>query len=277
MNEEVAMISATAAGIIAVIVFIIGLIVALAGTVTIPAGHVGVIDYFGVVEDRELSPGFYLKHPFAHIEIISAQTQQYEYKDIKGTLNKEGVEIIPDASVIWHVEPDKASDIYKTVRGDYFDILITPAFMGILRDEMKKWTTEAFYTGTATQIQDDTYTKLKENLGPRGVVVEAVWFRGSQLPSKVKDAIELKMTEKQNMERMDFTVQLQRKEAERLMIEANATARANTLVAQSVTPTLVAWEYNKVLGRLADNQNSVFIISGGAGGGSPIILPLEKK
>lgn len=264
-----------AAMVIIILGVIILAIVLFSAAVTVPRGHVGVIDYFGVVEDEELSPELYFINPLKHVEEINVQTQEYEYKQIRGTLTKEGIEIVPDTSIIWHIEPTKASDIYKAVKGDYFNTLITPAFMGILRDEMKKWTTEDFYTGTATKIQDDVYVRLKENLEPRGVVIEAVWFRGSELPSTVKAAVESKIKQKQAVEEKAFKVQEQKLEAERMLIEANASAQANEMLSKSITPVLVQWEYNKVLGRLADNKNNVFIISGS--NAPQIILPAKNE
>lgn len=274
-TDERGEISAGAAMIIIVIGVIIAAIVLLASAVTVQRGHVGVIDYFGVVDNEELSPELYFINPLKHVEKVNVQTQEYEYKQIRGTLTKEGIEIVPDTSIIWHLEPTKASDIYRAVKGDYFNTLITPAFMGILRDEMKKWTTEDFYTGTATKIQDDVYVRLKENLEPRGIVIEAVWFRGSELPSTVKTAIESKIRQKQAVEEKAFKVQEQRLEAERMLIEANASAQANNMLSKSITPVLVQWKYNEVLGKLADNKNNVFVISGS--NAPQIIIPAKNE
>lgn len=259
-----------------VVLAIIAGIIYFAFTVTVPAGSVGVPDRFGVVGDNELSPGFTFKDPLTHIEIVNAQTQQYEFKAIKGTLTKEGVEVTPDVSVVWHVEPTKASDIYSTVKGgDYFETLLTPAFMGIFREETKKWTTEDYYTGTASQIQEDTFKQLRDNLAPRGVVVEAVWFRGSTLPPTVTNAIEQKIKEKQELEQMGFTVEKRKQEAAMMLITANATATSNVVVAKSVTSELIQWEYVQAL---KANKNAMYVLGGtGSGNGPSVILPSPKN
>ncbi len=260
------------------IVIVIGSIIVaaiyFACTVSIPAGHVGVPDRFGVVGDEERPPGFGLKDPLTHYVIMNYQTQQYEYKAIAGTLTKEGVEVTPDVSVSWHLDPTKASDIYSTVKGgEYFETLITPAFMGILRDEMKRWTVEDFYTGTASQIQDDTFRKLRDNLASRGVIIEAVWFRGSQIPPIIKAAIEQKIKEKQELEQMGFTVDKRKQEAAMMLITANATSTSNIVVAKSVTPELIQWEFVQAL---KANKNVMYVTTG-AGGSPSMILPAAGK
>jgi regulator of protease activity HflC (stomatin/prohibitin superfamily) len=104
----------------------------------IPAGNVGVLDRFGVVSDTVLSPGFNFKDPLTGVHEMNTQTQQIEYKEVTGTLTSEGLEIKLDSSVLWHLDPIKAPEIYRTVRGDYVDTKLTPSFMGLLRSENKK-------------------------------------------------------------------------------------------------------------------------------------------
>jgi len=42
---------------------------------------------------------------------------------------------------------------------------------------------------------------------------------------------------------MRFTVDKQRLEAERMIIEANATAQSNFIKSKSITPELISWEF----------------------------------
>lgn len=259
---------------IVILAIVIGIIVWSMAT-TIPAGHVGVVDYFGQVQDEELSPGFYLVNPLKHVEKTNTQTQEQEYKDIRGTLTKEGLEVVLDASIIWHIDPGKASDIYRDVKGFYGDTLITPNFMGLLREEIKKFSGEDIYTGKSSEIEVAVENRLRDTLAPRGIIVERVLFRGQTLPQDVTTAIQSKIREKQAVEQMRFTVDKQRLEAERIIIEANATAQANVIKAQSITPELISWEFVQAL---KENKNAMYVIGGGTGSGSGVgtILPLPS-
>ncbi len=256
--------------IIAILVIIVGGL-AWAASTTINVGHVGVVDYFGNVQDEELSPGFYFINPLKHVEKTNVQTQEREFKEIRGTLTREGLEVVLDASIIWHVEPSKASDIYKTVKGTYSETLIVPNFMGLLREEIKKYTAEDIYTGKSTEIEIAVESSLKQTLATRGIIIERVLFRGLTLPPDVTNAIQLKIKEKQAVEQMRFTVDKQRLEAERLIIEANSTAQANSLKSKSLTPELISWEFVQAL---KENKNFIYVTGSG---GVSTILPMPQK
>lgn len=273
MNEKAEIGIATALGTIFVLI-VFGAIILGLSTVIVPAGHVGVYDLFGEVSDKEFYPGFHWKNPLAHIEIMSIQTQQYEYKEIKGTLTKEGLEVVPDASVIWHIDSDKASDIYKTIHGNYFETLVTPNFMGLTRDEIKRWSAEDIYTGVSTKIQDDVYVRLAKNLENRGIVIETVLFRGLMLPAQVTTAIEMKIKEKQAVEQMKFTVDKQKLEAERLVIEATAIAQSNAIKSKSLTSELIQWEFVQAI---KENKNVIYVPIGGSGTGTSIIISPKNQ
>ncbi|NJD76524.1 MAG: prohibitin family protein [Candidatus Methanoperedens sp.] len=270
-NSNIGMIQS--AGRAVILIFIIAIIVggvAWAASVIIPAGHVGVVDYFGQVQDDELGPGFYLINPLKHVEKINTQTQEQEFKEIRGTLTREGLEVVLDASIIWHIEPDKASDIYKTVRGSYSETLIIPNFMGLLREEIKKYTAEDIYTGKSTEVEIAVESTLKQTLAPRGIIVERVLFRGLTLPPDVTNAIQSKIREKQAVEQMRFTVEKQRLEAERVIIEANATAQSNFIKSKSITPELISWEFVQAL---KENKNFIYVTGSG---GVSTILPMPQ-
>jgi prohibitin 1 len=236
----------------------------------IPAGNVGVLDRFGVVSDTVLSPGLNFKDPLASVHKMNAQTQQIEYKEVTGTLTREGLEIKLDSSVLWHLDPTKAPEIFRTVRGDYIDTKLTPSFMGLLRAEIKKYTAEDIYTNKSTEIQADVEDHLKNELGKNGIIIERVWLRGIYLPEELQDAIKTKQQKQQEAQQMQFTIQQSEQEARRLVIEAKGIAEANRIKGESVTPTLVSWEF--VQG-IKTNPNVLYVPIGSGGGSVLFNLP----
>jgi regulator of protease activity HflC (stomatin/prohibitin superfamily) len=271
-NSNIGMIQSPGGAMI--LIFFIAIIlggIIWAASMIIPVGHMGVVDYFGQVQDEELGPGFYLINPLKHVERTNIQTQEQEFRDIRGTLTREGLEVVLDASIIWHIEPDKASDIYKTIRGSYTETLIIPNFMGLLREEIKKYTAEDIYTGKSTEIEIAVESSLKQTLSSRGIIIERVLFRGLTLPPDVTNAIQLKIKEKQAVEQMRFTVEKQRLEAERMIIEANATAQSNFIKSKSITPELISWEFVQAL---KENKNFIYVTGNG---GVSTILPIPQS
>jgi regulator of protease activity HflC (stomatin/prohibitin superfamily) len=255
---------------VAFVALILILIVGGSFMAIIPAGHVGVLDRFGVVSDTVLSPGFNFKDPLTGVHEMNTQTQQIEYKEVTGTLTSEGLEIKLDSSVLWHLDPTKAPTIYRTVRGDYIDTKLTPSFMGLLRAEIKKYTAEDIYTNKSTEIQADVEQKLKQELDETGIIIERVWLRGIFLPKELQDAITIKQQKQQQAQQMQFTIQQQEQEAKRLVIEAKGIAEANRIKGESVTPTLVSWEF--VQGIKA-NPNVLYVPIGSGGGNMLFNLP----
>jgi prohibitin 1 len=236
----------------------------------IPAGHVGVMDRFGVVSDTVLSPGFNFKDPLTGVHVMNTQTQQIEYKEVTGTLTSEGLEIKLDSSVLWHLDPAKAPEIYRTVRGDYVDTKLTPSFMGLLRAEIKKYTAEDIYTNKSTEIQFDVEERLKQELGKNGIIVERVWLRGIYLPDELQKAIKTKQQKQQEAQQMQFAIQQSEQEARRLVIEAKGIAEANRIKGESVTMTLVSWEF--VQG-IKNNPNVLYVPIGSGSGNALFSLP----
>ena len=254
----------------AIISMVLLLLVGGSFIAVIPAGHVGVLDRFGVVSDTVLSPGFNFKDPLTSVHEMNTQTQQVEYKEVTGTLTSEGLEIKLDSSVLWHLDANKAPEIYRTVRGDYVDTKLTPSFMGLVRAEIKKYTAEDIYTNKSTEIQADVEHQLKQELDRTGIIVERVWLRGIFLPKELQDAITIKQQKQQQAQQMQFTIQQSEQEAKRLVIEAKGIAEANRIKGESVTPTLVSWEF--VQG-IKTNPNVLYVPIGSGGGSMLFNLP----
>ena len=58
----------------------------------IPAGHVGVVDFFGVVSEETLRSGINPVNPMANVIKVSIQTQ--EHKETMQVLSREGLTIV---------------------------------------------------------------------------------------------------------------------------------------------------------------------------------------
>src|SRR5688572_27109704 len=83
----------------------------------IPAGHVGVLDFFGIVSSRVLSSGVHLIVPLTRVIKMTVQTQ--ELKEHTDVPSKEGLSLDLEVSLLFRLESQKADDIYKTVGRNY--------------------------------------------------------------------------------------------------------------------------------------------------------------
>ncbi|HOX29662.1 MAG TPA: prohibitin family protein [Candidatus Paceibacterota bacterium] len=246
------------------ILVILGAFVVMATVEIIEPGYEGVYYKLGTVEDKPLPSGWNYIAPWGHVIPFELKQLSHEYTKIEGTLTKEGLSVTPDVSIIYRIKPGSSVGIYKNVSGSYFDTLITPIFMYVLRDEIKRWTAEDIYTGKASEIQADVQKRLQEypTLVKEGIILDQVLIRGVVLPDEVVKAIEAKIKRGQEVETMKFSVLVQQQENLKILSAAEAQAKANQMVANSITPTLVQYKYVEAI---ASNPNTVIIGGGGNG------------
>ena len=74
---------------------------------TVPAGHVGVKDFFGQVSTQTLPPGIRLVMPFTRVVKMSVQTQ--EIKEVAEVPSQEGLILSLETSLLFQLDPEKAS------------------------------------------------------------------------------------------------------------------------------------------------------------------------
>jgi prohibitin 1 len=110
----------------------------------VPAGHVGIVDFFGTVSEKTLSPGINFVNPMAKVVTYSAQTK--EHKETMQVLSREGLTIGLELSVLYRLNPDSAASVYKTIfGGDYEDVILVPQFRSISRAVTASFQASALY------------------------------------------------------------------------------------------------------------------------------------
>jgi len=213
--------------------------VGLSAWAIVPAGHVGVADTFGQVEDVERQAGFHFKLPITAIIPMSYKTQ--ELTENASVPSKEGLIVTLDTTLLYSINPEKASDIYKKIGTNYVDVVIRPQFRSAVREITAKYEAKSLYTEGRETISTDIYTWLAPKLQERGVVLEKVLLRELTLPAKVTTAIEVKLEAEQQAEQMEFVLQKEEQEKNRKIIEAEGIASANEIIADSLSSEYLTW------------------------------------
>jgi regulator of protease activity HflC (stomatin/prohibitin superfamily) len=257
----------SAAALVAVVFTLIAL---LRLFTVIPAGHVGVVDFFGRVSPNTLKSGINIRNPLARIVKFSIKTQQvYEVMDVP---SKEGLTVKLDASILFHLDPEKAAEVYKTVGANYVEVILEPQFRSVCRGVTAGYEAKALYTSQREVLSHLIVEDLKKLMGERGIVVEAAPLRKIELPRKVTDAIEEKLKAEQESQRMEFILTKEKQEAERKRIEARGIADFQNIVAQGISEPLLRWKGIEATEKLAMSQNAKVVIVGAGKDGLPIIL-----
>src|ERR1700694_2205743 len=116
-----------------VVILVVGFILFVAGGPirAVPAGNVGVKDFFGQVSSSTLSPGIGLVMPLTSVVRMSVQTQ--EIKEVAEVPSQEGLILSLETSLLFQLDPAKAVDIYRTVGSDYVGTIVEPQFRSAIR------------------------------------------------------------------------------------------------------------------------------------------------
>jgi len=247
--------------------FVIGLVSSVA---YVPAGHVGVLTLFGHVTGEVLPEGTHLISPFKTNNKMPIRTQ--EIKETASVPSEEGLIITLDTSLLFHLDPQKASEVYQKIGPQYVNVVIEPNLRSSIRSATAAHNANALYTGAREEVALQVQRELAAQLGPRGILVENILLRDVQLPAMLKSSIEAKQQAEQDALRMTFILQKEKQEAERKRIEAQGIADFQRIVAQGISPQLLEWKGIEATEKLANSSNAKVIMIGSPRTGLPLIF-----
>ncbi|MBI1992037.1 MAG: prohibitin family protein [Candidatus Omnitrophica bacterium] len=220
----------------------------------VPAGHVGVVDLFGTVSPNALKSGLNLVNPLAKVVTMSIRTQ--EDKETMSVPSKEGLTIELEISALFHLAPDKAVEVYKTVGPQYAEVLFVPQFRAAARGVTGGSEAKALYTSEREVLGKTIFEHLQMLVQERGIAVENILLRKVALPPTVRDAIERKLRAEQEFEQMKFVNQREEMEAERKRIEARGVRDSQAIIAETLSPQYLNYLWIR---NLAENQNVIYV------------------
>ena len=252
------------------IALILGLFLVPQAVTVIPAGHVGLKDFFGNVSDRTLSSGFHLINPLLKIHKMTIRTQ--ELTEEANVPSKEGLSVHLDISLLFSLNPEKAARVYKTIGPDYVRVVVIPQLRSIVRGVTAGYEAKALYTSEREAISTEMFSHLEPLLLERGVNVEKVLLRSATLPAILATAIEKKLEAEQQSEQMKFVLNKETQEADRKRIEAQGIADFQKIVTAGLNDAFLRWKGIEATAKLADSQNSKVVVIGSGKDGLPIIL-----
>src|ERR1700719_736468 len=189
------------------------LVILLFSAVTkVGTGHVGVLTLFGKVQSGEtLGEGIHLINPMKTNNELSIQTQTL--KESASVPSSEGLMMSLDTSLIYHLNPDHAAEVFQKIGADYENIVVEPTLRSAIREATASHTANALYTGEREMVGKQIFEQVNEQLTKRGLTVENVLLRDVQLPAPLKASYEAKQQAEQESLPMNFRLQRETQEA----------------------------------------------------------------
>lgn len=236
----------------------------------IPAGHVGVVDFYGTVSDNTLRPGINIVNPLANVIKFDARTQ--ELKEVMDVPSKEGMNVELEISLLYSLNVENANKIYKTVGEDYVEKILIPQFRSVVREVTASYDARALYTAERGQLANLIKSDLEQLVTPRGINIDAAPLRRILLPAGLTASIEEKLKAEQESQRMQFILQRETQEAERKRIEAKGIADFQEIVSKGISEQLLKWKGIEATEKLASSNNTKIVVIGSGKDGLPLIL-----
>jgi prohibitin 1 len=252
------------------IVAFLAVVLLFSSVTRVGTGHVGVLTLFGRVTGEMLPEGMHVINPLKTNNEMSIQTQTL--KESASVPSSEGLVMNLDTSLIYHVDPSKASDVYQKIGPEYEAVLIEPNLRAAIREATASHTANALYTGEREMVAKQIYDQLVSLLSQRGFIVESILLRDIQLPATLKTSIEAKQQAEQEALAMNFRLQKETQEAQRKRIEAAGIRDFQQIVAQGISPQLLEWKGIEATENLAKSSNSKVVVIGNSKNGLPLIL-----
>ncbi|CAM4325209.1 MULTISPECIES: prohibitin family protein [Myxococcus] len=247
------------------------------GFETVSSGYGGIgFDSFGSGTQREpYGEGFHLLRPGKSLIVYDLRVQ--EMKDGLSVLSNNGLDLKVDASVRYRVDPAKLFELHTQTGPRYADILIAPVVRSEARKVFGRYAPEEIYSSKREQIEQEIFEEVTRSLEGKHVVVEAILVRDVTLPSAIRDAISDKLAEEQRSQKMRFTLDKERQEAERKQIEAEGIARYQDIVRKGLTEEYLRFKGIEATERLAQSQNAKVVLVGSPNSGLPLVYQPDGK
>lgn len=271
------------------------LVALLASCTIIRPGEVGVKRKLGKLSSRSMDQGIRFYNPFlATVLRVPVRTVNLEVK--LPLPSREGLTIQSEISILYRIEKKSASEVLTQIGMNYEDVVILPVFRSAAADVTSKFYAKDMHSGERALIERNIRDTMMEILGPKGFIVENVLLKAITLPPGLSAAIEEKLRAEQEAQRMEFTKQKEKLEAERkaiaadgdkkasiiaaeaqaevarikaegqanaIKIEAEAKAKGNQMISASLTPEVLKNNQIEAFRALATSDNTKVIITDG--------------
>jgi regulator of protease activity HflC (stomatin/prohibitin superfamily) len=235
-------------------------------------GHVGIVIHRvgGGVDKTPLNPGLHMRNPLTTgIEeyptfmqtLVLARTATEGSRD-NDEINVNSVEGQPlslDVSMSFELDPLKVPALYSTFRTDIATIqhsYVKQAIRQSLQEVVGNEEIAAIIGPKKAEVTTRVSKLLEERLSPYGIQVKQFTINELRAPPSVIEAINQKnvmqqqaLTAQNELQKNQFQAQgdsiKAAGRAKAILAEAEAQSKANRLLSESITPTLVQYEMSK--------------------------------
>jgi regulator of protease activity HflC (stomatin/prohibitin superfamily) len=274
-----------------------------AGLVFLQANEYGVvISAFAPKGYREvaLTPGLHWIIPFVEsVQKYSVAQQTYtmasasaegavQGDDSIQARTKDGQQVFIDASVIYKADSTQIIQLHINWQNRYEEMVVRPVARAAIRNAVSQFGVEELVSTKRAELEQAIRAEIETKLKANNVIMSDFLMRNIRFSDEYAAAVEQKQVAEQQSQQAKFVVESKKQEAEQArqtaqgqadaaviaskgaaearLIQAKAEAEANQLLSQSLSPTLLQYQY---ILKLAPGVQTIFVPSG-----NQFILPL---
>jgi regulator of protease activity HflC (stomatin/prohibitin superfamily) len=220
--------------------------------VIVPAGHRGVVLWWGSVEKRVMGEGLNFKVPIAERAFkVDVRVQPHPFKEIDAA-SKEYQMVKLTGMMNFHIDPSFVNDLYQKVGLDFANKVIDPAFNDFVKEVVPIYPITEILP-KREDIRKRAMAKLGDNLARYHIIVDDIYFANIRFSPEYERAVETKQVAQQQVETQrqvlaQREIEAQQKvatakgEAESILVVAQGQAKANDALSRSISPILVQYK-----------------------------------
>lgn len=227
----------------------------------------------GSVVGSDVTSGFSTKAPWVSTVDYDIRNQQVTFrgagdrKEDNGAeitiQDKEGVSANIDINVRYSVNPDKVEEIHAQylTQENFVSRFIENDIRAGVRAVPSNYTTLGLMGGR-TQVESDIRKYLEERWETAGVLVESVSLQDIRYPEEVKQRFSDAQNARTDVEKARAQLDATKVSAEQQVVQAEAAAKANNLLAQSLTPEVLQYKQLETLEKVGAAGNTIVVPQG---------------
>jgi len=276
-----------------------------AGLVFIEPNERGVVITVGKggVLPNALEPGLHWIIPFVQrvqVYTVSRQTYTMSAANQEGQVTgddsirartKDGQEVFIDASIIYTIDTAQVVQLHINWQNRYEDQVVRPTARNAIRDAVSQYGVEEIVSTKRAELEDKISSAIEAKMSQNDLKLIDFLLRDIHFSTEYAAAVEQKQIAEQQAQQAKLVVEQKKQEAEQArqvaqgqadaqviaakgsaearVIQAEADAKANQLLAASLTPELVQYQY---ILKLSPGVQTIFVPSG-----NQFILPLPNS
>jgi prohibitin 1 len=251
---------------------------------------------------QALGPGLHWIIPFlenARVYSVARQTYTMSIAPNEGqrggddaidARTKDGQIVRIDGSVIYALDPARVIDMHIQWQNRYEDSVVRPIVRSAIREAVAQYGVEEIVTTRRVDMVNAITDSIARGFTGNNLLLTEFLLRNIAFSDEYSNAVEQKQIAEQQAQQAFYGVEQRKQEAEQArqqaqgladaaviaakgaaearLVQAEAEARANQLLSQSLTPTLLQYQY---ILKLAPGVQTIFVPSG-----NQFILPLPN-